>query len=495
MQTVINDDEFIELLGYNSSKKIFITDKNTSEVVREIPLATDEILSEKINLLKNSPSLDLESRILRLNEAFEYLKKNINSLTELEAQETGIPVSDFSFRWTYLLNSDIEEYANMSLGHNYEYLFDNNWRSLNKNEIYEQAIPLGIVLNVTPNNDNVGVAIKTLIDCIIAGVKVLYKPGSKAPSALINVISVLKEFIPGYIDVFVGEPSTIYNIIKNPAIQGVIFTGKSEHGKQVHQECIKEGIVFVGEYEGTNINFICEDSKLSKGLIVRIAMATRAWNGIACANPHLTTVEGELYSDIVEGLIKIAEYVNSRIGPSTDQNTLVGPVLSEKLAKKYTLMLDAVKSAQQNILAGGELIDNIAPYTLIEGSPQDIANFSMNPGVKKDLSIAVASAPILWINNDFQKTMQWYMRQTPHKVGYHLRCWINSCDRNRIKEIASKIPSSMMTDDVFYFPNGKWCGLGRTSSMGNGDFLVRRLIRFKSLSFSPIGYDPFGKNL
>ena len=67
----------------------------------------------------------------------------------------------------------------------------------------------------------------------------------------------LKEYLPGYIDIFVGDTTKIYNSLSHPSLQGVVFVGKSEHGKQVQQEAIKQGVHFVGEYEGTNINYIC----------------------------------------------------------------------------------------------------------------------------------------------------------------------------------------------------------------------------------------------
>ena len=46
----------------------------------------------------------------------------------------------------------------------------------------------------------------------------------------------------------------------------------------------------------------------------------------------------------------------------------------------------------------------------------------------------------------------------------------------------------MITDDIYFFPNAKWTGLGQTSSTGNGEPLVRRLTTQKTLSFAPKGY-------
>jgi hypothetical protein len=123
----------------------------------------------------------------------------------------------------------------------------------------------------------------------------------------------------------------------------------------------------------------------------------------------------------------------------------------------------------------------------------ETARFVDDLELKRELELGVVTGPFMWVNSDFDGVLNWHKEQESHKTGYHLRSWISSKNPNSIKEIANSIPSSMITDDVYHFPNAKWTGLGGTSSTGNGEYLVTRLMTMKTLSFAPHGYNPFNK--
>jgi aldehyde dehydrogenase (NAD+) len=209
---------------------------------------------------------------------------------------------------------------------------------------------VGIVGLITPWNFPVAIPSWKLAPALIAGNTVVFKPSSRAPLCAAKLIEIFQEagIPPGVINMVTGSGKVVgMEIVKNPEIKVISFTGGVDSGQEINSVASKYLKHVHLELGGKNPQIIMDDADLDlavEGLIFG-AFGTA---GQRCTSTSRVIIHHKVYDKVIEKLIARAKLL--KIGDPLDPEIDMGPVTSREQGKS---ILEYIKIGQDE---GGKLL-------------------------------------------------------------------------------------------------------------------------------------------
>lgn len=213
--------------------------------------------------------------------------------------------------------------------------------------------PVGVVGAITPWNFPNAMLTRKIGPALAAGCTIVCKPANATPlSALAIGELVQRAGIPaGVVNILAGKTAEIgAEITSNPIVRKLTFTGSTEVGKQLIQECA--GTVKRTSMElGGNAPFIVfDDADLDAAVVGAMASKYRnAGQTCVCANRML--VQAGVYDVFAAKLA--AAVAELKVGDGFDESVTIGPLIDEQAAQAVFAMIDDAKAQGAQLLAGG----------------------------------------------------------------------------------------------------------------------------------------------
>ncbi|KAK4546744.1 hypothetical protein LTR36_001476 [Oleoguttula mirabilis] len=216
--------------------------------------------------------------------------------------------------------------------------------------------PLGVVVQITPFNHPLLIAVKKLAPALAGGNSVIVKPSELTPTTTILLGKVLKEaglpdgvfsVLPGY------GASTGKALVSHPLVKKIDVTGGTPSGRAI------------GAIAGANLaHFTAELGGKAPVIVTAQANVDLAVNGVCfgsfiasgqtCVAATRIIVECSILPGFVQKLKSKAISVERRMGAPTNASSMMGPLISAKqLDTVSTLVTDAV-SRGLTLVTGGQ---------------------------------------------------------------------------------------------------------------------------------------------
>ncbi|WGZ99313.1 NADP-dependent succinate-semialdehyde dehydrogenase [Klebsiella michiganensis] len=234
--------------------------------------------------------------------------------------------------------------------------------------------PIGVTAAITPWNFPAAMITRKAGPALAAGCTMVLKPASQTPfSALALAELANRAGIPeGVFNVVTGSASEVGNeLTGNPLVRKLSFTGSTEIGRQLMEQCAKD-IKKVSLELGGNAPFIVfDDADLDKA--VEGALASKFRNaGQTCVCANRLYVQDGVYYRFAEKLQQAVSKL--QIGDGLQPNVTIGPLIDEKaIAKVQEHIADALGKGAR-IVTGGkvhELGGNFFQPTILVDVPGD----------------------------------------------------------------------------------------------------------------------------
>ena len=234
--------------------------------------------------------------------------------------------------------------------------------------------PIGVTAAITPWNFPAAMITRKAGPALAAGCTMVLKPASQTPfSALALAELANRAGIPeGVFNVVTGSASEVGNeLTGNPLVRKLSFTGSTEIGRQLMEQCAKD-IKKVSLELGGNAPFIVfDDADLDKA--VEGALASKFRNaGQTCVCANRLYVQDGVYDRFAEKLQQAVSKL--QIGDGLQPNVTIGPLIDEKaIAKVQEHIADALGKGAR-IVTGGkvhELGGNFFQPTILMDVPGD----------------------------------------------------------------------------------------------------------------------------
>jgi aldehyde dehydrogenase (NAD+) len=223
--------------------------------------------------------------------------------------------------------------------------------------LYSERRPHGVAGLITPWNFPVAIPLWKASPALAAGNAVLLKPSSDALACAQHLERVFAGLVPDNLFTVVpGDRHAATAIIAS--VDVVSFTGSTEVGRQVVARAAEHGIPVQAEMGGQNAAIVLPDAdpEETAGMLVP---ATVSYAGQKCtATRRVIVVEDP--APLTDALAAALRKVSPR-DPS-EQDSLVGPVISESARAQMLAAVAEAEDAGGQILAGGRAVGDSGFY-------------------------------------------------------------------------------------------------------------------------------------
>jgi succinate-semialdehyde dehydrogenase / glutarate-semialdehyde dehydrogenase len=231
------------------------------------------------------------------------------------------------------------------------------------NRILVQHPPIGVCVLITPWNFPAAMATRKLAPALAAGCTVVLKPATLTPLTTLAIAQLMID---------AGTPAGVVNVITtsktsdvmtpilaDPRVRKLSFTGSTSVGRHLLHQAADNVLKCSMELGGNAPFLIFDDADLD--LALDGAMIAKMRNGgQACTAANRIYVQRGTHDEFAR---RLAERMSAmRVGPGTDANTEVGPLVDEASVRKVdSLVRDAISQGAK-LLAGGKAIDGAGYY-------------------------------------------------------------------------------------------------------------------------------------
>ncbi|AGN77311.1 MULTISPECIES: NADP-dependent succinate-semialdehyde dehydrogenase [Pseudomonas] len=454
-----------EWLDADNGQTIKVTNPATGEVIGTVPkmgtAETRRAIEAADKALPAWRALTAKERSAKLRRWFELMIENQDDLARLMTTEQGKPLAEAKGEIAYAA-SFIE------------------WFAEEAKRVYGDTIPghqpdkrlivikqpIGVTAAITPWNFPAAMITRKAGPALAAGCTMVLKPASQTPySALALVELAHRAGIPaGVLSVVTGSAGEVGGeLTGNSLVRKLSFTGSTEIGRQLMQECAKD-IKKVSLELGGNAPFIVfDDADLDKAVEGAIISKYRN-NGQTCVCANRIYVQDGVYDAFAQKLA--AAVAKLKIGNGLEDGTTTGPLIDGKAVAKVQEHIEDAVSKGAKVLSGGKLIEgNFFEPTILVDVPKTAAVAKEETfGPLAPLFRFKDEAEVIAMSNDTE---------------FGLASYFYARDMSRVFRVAEAleygmvgINTGLISNEVAPFGGIKASGLGREGSKyGIEDYL------------------------
>jgi succinate-semialdehyde dehydrogenase / glutarate-semialdehyde dehydrogenase len=220
--------------------------------------------------------------------------------------------------------------------------------------------PVGVTAGITPWNFPAAMITRKAAPAIAAGCTMVLKPAEQTPLSALAVAKLGEEAgLPGgVLDVVTGNaedaPAIGAEMTSNPTVRKLGFTGSTEVGKLLMEQCAPQ-VKKVSLELGGNAPFIVfDDADLDQAVAGALICKYRN-SGQTCISANRILVQDSVHDDFLRRLTEAVTRL--KVGAGTEPDVNIGPLIDEQaLAKVERHVADAVEAGAE-LLEGGERHD------------------------------------------------------------------------------------------------------------------------------------------
>ena len=225
-----------------------------------------------------------------------------------------------------------------------------------EHRMYEQWHPIGPVGVISAFNFPVAVWSWNAFIAAICGNTTIWKPSSQTPLCGIAVQNICNEVLkvndaPDVFSMVIGGGSTVgETMIKDKSIPLISFTGSTNMGRHVSEVVSSRFGKTILELGGNNCIIVDESADLDMA-VPAIVFGAVGTAGQRCTSTRRIIVHESIYDNLLSRVI--SAYSQVKIGDPLEDETLMGPLVSQNAVDDYFTAIDKAKSNGGKILYGG----------------------------------------------------------------------------------------------------------------------------------------------
>ena len=333
--------------------------------------------------------------------------------------------------------------------------------------------PIGVCAAITPWNFPAAMITRKVGPALAAGCPIVVKPAELTPfSALALAVLGERAGLPkGVFSVLTGDSKAIgLEMTSNPIVRKVSFTGSTQVGRILMQQCAPTIKKLSLELGGNAPFIVFDDADVDAA--VEGAIASKYRNaGQTCVCANRLYVQDGIYEKFAEKLV--AAVGKLKVGNGVESGVTQGPLIEEKAVVKVEQHIADALSKGARLMTGGKR--------------HELGHSFFQPTVLADVTTSMQVAG----EETFGPLAPLFRFKTEDEViamandtEFGLAAYFYSRDIGRVWRVAESLESGMVgvntgliSNEVAPFGGVKQSGLGREGSVyGMDDYLVIKYI-------------------
>lgn len=277
----------------------------------------------------------------------DLIKRNASELTQLESIDGGKPVKTASGEvWTA---GEVFRYYS---GWPTKFFGETN-PSADDLFVYTLREPVGVCGGIIPWNFPLIMAAWKIAPALAFGNTIVLKPAEQTPLTAMRLGELcLEAGVPeGVVNIVTGFGEEAGAALANHLdVDKLAFTGSTEVGRKILHASESNLKRVTLELGGKSPNIVLADANMrraAKGSMLGIFHNS----GQVCTAGSRMLVESSIHDDFVAALVDATSAM--KLGPGLDDETVLGPLVSEQQLERVTGYIDIGKSEGADLVAGG----------------------------------------------------------------------------------------------------------------------------------------------
>ncbi|WP_433051870.1 aldehyde dehydrogenase family protein [Dactylosporangium sp. CS-033363] len=354
-------DDAVEIRHPYDGRQVGTTSNATPEQVERAVAAAAAVASE-------AAALPASARAAALDHVSARLKERADEVARLITAENGKPMkwsrgevarAVSTFRWA-------AEEARRFSGSLQR--LDTDPAATGRLAIVKR-VPRGPVLGISPFNFPLNLVAHKVAPALAVGAPIVLKPAPATPLSALLLGEILAETdLPAGMWSIVPIPNDrAPALVADPRLPVVSFTGSGPVGWQIRDAVPRKHVTL--ELGGNAAVVVCEDYDDLDWAAGRIATFSNYQAGQSCIAVQRVYVHERHHDALADKLVAAVEA--QRTGDPSDEQTDVGPLISEDAAKRVEAWVGEAVAAGAKLLAGGTRDGASYAPTVLAGAPAD----------------------------------------------------------------------------------------------------------------------------
>jgi acyl-CoA reductase-like NAD-dependent aldehyde dehydrogenase len=231
-----------------------------------------------------------------------------------------------------------------------------------------KRVPIGPCSFISPFNFPLNLAAHKIAPAIAAGCTFVLKPASSTPigALLIGEVLAETELPPGAFSILPCPREGAELFVTDERFKLLSFTGSPEVGWDLKARAGKKRVVL--ELGGNAAVIVDEDADLADA-VDRILVGAFYQSGQSCIKAQRILVHERVYAGFRDRLVSATRAL--KMGDPRREDTFIGPLISEKDARRLESWIESARARGARILCGGRREGAMLEATLLENVPKD----------------------------------------------------------------------------------------------------------------------------
>ena len=323
--------------------------------IAEIAEATVDDAKAAIDAARNAfdsgvwSEMSREERSAIIKQIVDKINENKDKLTELEVKDSGSTLKKAG-EDVYLSARNLNTCAKLALVDLNE-VSEVSKEGVSKNLIVRE--PIGVCAQIIPWNFPLKMAIWKIGPALAAGCTIVLKP---APETSVTAMELAKlvdqtDLPKGVLNIITGDAEVGTEMVSNPKVDKVAFTGSTEVGKIIMRNAADTLKKVTLECGGKSANIVLDDADIDMAVDGAIYVGFYH-QGQCCEGGTRLLIQESIYDEFIT---KMKDKMSRmKIGDPMDKTTDVGPVVSQEQFDRVMGYIELAKEEGAEALTGGK---------------------------------------------------------------------------------------------------------------------------------------------
>jgi malonate-semialdehyde dehydrogenase (acetylating) / methylmalonate-semialdehyde dehydrogenase len=219
-------------------------------------------------------------------------------------------------------------------------------------DVHSVRQPLGVVAGITPFNFPAMVPLWMIANAVACGNTFVLKPSEKDPSAPLLIAELFADAgLPdGVLNVVHGDAVAVDRLLEHPDVAAVSFVGSTPVARHVYETGTRHGKRVQALGGAKNHMVVLPDADVDMAADAAVSAAYGS-AGERCMAISVIVAVGDVAEPLVDAIA--ARLPNLRIGPGTDPDAEMGPLITREHRDRVASYLDAAAEDGATVVVDG----------------------------------------------------------------------------------------------------------------------------------------------
>ncbi|MDT4931198.1 MAG: aldehyde dehydrogenase [Pseudonocardiales bacterium] len=337
------------------TETIDVVSPATEELVGRVPAASKDDVRSAVQFARAAfddgpwPRMPVDERVARMQAFAAAIRERSDQFADVLCAEQGLPRHALPGGQVAKAVATFEAFTVIAT--------DFDWVDTRPGAagrtLRVRRLPVGVVAAIVPWNAPLFVAAMKLAPALVAGNTVILKPPVETPlhTYLLADAALAAGLPPGVLNILPAGPETSEQLVRDPGVDKVSFTGSTAVGRQVGAICGEALKRCTLELGGKSAAVILDDFELTAANVKMLVAGVMTNAGQVCAAQTRVLAPRDRYSDIVAAMADVASALT--VGDPLQATTDIGPLISRRQRERVEKYIEIGVAEGATLVTGG----------------------------------------------------------------------------------------------------------------------------------------------